>query len=339
LVLSLKIIEEVADYINGYRRSEALKIYEIEQKIVGFPGSITDPPTRLFVREGSLAKISSRATQHRYFFLFHDMLVYTQLPKGNSFQYKGTISLFESGIWVRSLKDTPKFKNLFQIVTEKKAYTLFAESPEEKTAWIADISAMIMDFFEKFPHLRGALYRPKVRRALGTGVRVDKFAVESGGPLGEFEEETLDISQPIQIYPKIIRISDPETLTQDGEKFTTYLVLTSAQFKGFEFSVRRRYNDFVWLKAQLKKRFREKNNIQVVKSEMLGICRLPGDTLSSALTNSGRFEPSFIEARRVALENFLNSVAHNKHFKSDNLFLKFLRDPDMQSVVGGHFKP
>eukprot|EP01125_Pyxidicula_operculata_P012533 TRINITY_DN4118_c0_g1_i2.p1 TRINITY_DN4118_c0_g1~~TRINITY_DN4118_c0_g1_i2.p1 ORF type:complete len:112 (-),score=13.10 TRINITY_DN4118_c0_g1_i2:304-639(-) len=76
-----------------------------------------------------------------------------------------------------------------------------------------------------------------------------------------------------------VQVSDPETISDENGKpqYTTYKIEVDTNFPQYSsnsFTVRRRYNDFVWLRNHLKKKMEE-------KGKRLTIADLPGDTLSS----------------------------------------------------------
>uniref|UniRef100_A0A3P8WRK1 Sorting nexin 3 n=1 Tax=Cynoglossus semilaevis TaxID=244447 RepID=A0A3P8WRK1_CYNSE len=98
-----------------------------------------------------------------------------------------------------------------------------------------------------------------------------------------------------------IDVSNPQTIGVGRGKYTTYEVRLKTNlpiFKLKESSVRRRYSDFEWLRAEL-----ERESKVVVPP-------LPGKALIRQLPfrgGDGIFEDSFIEERRQGLEQFLNN--------------------------------
>lgn len=88
--------------------------------------------------------------------------------------------------------------------------------------------------------------------------------------------------------------------------------------------MRRRYSDFVWLRAHLKKKMEESP-----KGRKKGgtIPNLPGDNISS-LFGAGRFDDAFIEERRVGLEQFMNSVANHVICRFEPALHLFVSQPD-----------
>lgn len=130
--------------------------------------------------------------------------------------------------------------------------------------------------------------------------------------------------------PEYIQISvtDPQRL---GEyiSYKIHTETTFPEYKGREFSVRRRYKEFVTLRDHLKQKLAEKP-----KAIKFGeLAPLPGDTISS-LFGKGRFEPEFIEDRRKKLEAFLNSVANHNYFRFVPTLHEFLQDPNSKEFGG-----
>jgi len=121
-----------------------------------------------------------------------------------------------------------------------------------------------------------------------------------------------------------VHVTEPETIEEMGKKVhTTYKVSTSTTFpeyKSKEFSVRRRYKEFVWLRNHLKDRLNE-------KGKRLTLAELPGNTFSSFL-GSGRFDAEFIEQRRKGLEEFINSVVNHPFSRFEPALQNFLADQD-----------
>jgi sorting nexin-3/12 len=115
------------------------------------------------------------------------------------------------------------------------------------------------------------------------------------------------------------------------------LQTTFPEYKQKEFSVRRRYKEFVWLRNHLKDKLNE-------RGKRLTLANLPGNTLTSFLGpgNSsferscygrsfyrlGRFDDQFIEERRKGLEDFLNSVVNHPFSRFEKALQDFLQEQD-----------
>lgn len=129
--------------------------------------------------DGDLYKISRRAIQKRWFFMFNDCLVYGKKVSSASCQYKGRINL--GSAWIRQLQDTKKVKNVFQVVDVEKTYTMYAETKEEKDIWVAKLQKTIDELLNIFPELKDSRSRAKVARPQTLfqpfTVNVDNFVV------------------------------------------------------------------------------------------------------------------------------------------------------------------
>ncbi|XP_072854053.2 sorting nexin-7 isoform X1 [Pogona vitticeps] len=108
-----------------------------------------------------------------------------------------------------------------------------------------------------------------------------------------------------------ITVDDPESHVTAIETFITYRVVTKTtrgEFDSCEYEVRRRYQDFLWLKGRLEE-----------AHPTLIIPPLPEKFIMKGVVE--RFNDEFIETRRKALHKFLNRIADhptltfNKDFK------------------------
>lgn len=92
-------------------------------------------------------------------------------------------------------------------------------------------------------------------------------------------------------------VGEPEKQVQTMESFITYGIktLTSrADYPGPEFNVRRRYNDFEWLRGKLE-----------IDYPSSIIPPIPEKHVIKGVID--RFEPEFIKTRMSALEQFLGN--------------------------------
>eukprot|EP01123_Difflugia_compressa_P010079 TRINITY_DN3571_c5_g1_i1.p1 TRINITY_DN3571_c5_g1~~TRINITY_DN3571_c5_g1_i1.p1 ORF type:complete len:152 (+),score=32.00 TRINITY_DN3571_c5_g1_i1:182-637(+) len=122
-----------------------------------------------------------------------------------------------------------------------------------------------------------------------------------------------------------IQVTDPDTVLDSTGKptYTTYLITIETTFPEYSlnnFSVRRRYSDFVWLKNHLRQKMEE-------KGKRLTIADLPGDTISSWL-GPGRYDKEFIEERRKGLESFMKSVVNHPWARFEEGLHKFLEQQE-----------
>ncbi|KRX94135.1 Sorting nexin-12 [Trichinella pseudospiralis] len=89
-------------------------------------------------------------------------------------------------------------------------------------------------------------------------------------------------------------------------------------FKLKESCVRRRYSDFEWLRNELE------------RDSKIVVPPLPGKALKRQLpfrNDDGIFEVSFIEDRRLGLEQFINKVAGHPLAQNEKCLHMFLQEP------------
>jgi len=129
--------------------------------------------------------------------------------------------------------------------------------------------------------------------------------------------------------PEFIFVNVVEPLTINGDDgkplYTTYQINVETNLPSYnasKFFVRRRYNDFSWLRNHLKTELDK-------KGKRLTIPDLPGNTLMSFF-GPGRFDPEFIEERKKGLELFLNSVVKHPWARFEKGLHQFLQDQNFE---------
>lgn len=151
-----------------------LQVYQINTMLSGsFPGDLVIP-SRHFVHVGELHKISRKAVQKRWFFLFNDILLYARgnmtitrdkirgliMDEDQRVEYRGHIDL--STAWVRRLPPNKTLMNAFQVITPSKTYTMFAkDSCRASEEWCAHLERAIEVLVKDRPDLvkkRGCVY-------------------------------------------------------------------------------------------------------------------------------------------------------------------------------------
>ncbi|XP_054420772.1 sorting nexin-7 isoform X1 [Pteronotus mesoamericanus] len=111
-----------------------------------------------------------------------------------------------------------------------------------------------------------------------------------------------------------ITVDEPESHVTTLETFITYRVVTKTsrgEFDSSEFEVRRRYQDFLWLKGKLEE-----------AHPTLIIPPLPEKFIVKGMVE--RFNDDFIETRRKALHTFLNRIADHPTLTFNEDFKVFL---------------
>ncbi|KAB0360112.1 hypothetical protein FD754_004268 [Muntiacus muntjak] len=111
-----------------------------------------------------------------------------------------------------------------------------------------------------------------------------------------------------------ITVDEPESHVTTIETFITYRIITKTsrgEFDSSEFEVRRRYQDFLWLKEKLEE-----------AHPTLIIPPLPEKFIVKGMVE--RFNDDFIETRRKALHKFLNRIADHPTLTFNEDFKIFL---------------
>ncbi|XDV47748.1 hypothetical protein PO909_017309 [Leuciscus waleckii] len=127
----------------------------------------------------------------------------------------------------------------------------------------------------------------------------------------KFEEEEDGDADTKDIF---VTVDNPESIVTAIETFVTYRVMTKttrSEFDASEFEVRRRYQDFLWLKGRLEE-----------AHPTLIVHPLPEKFVMKGMVE--RFNEDFIETRRKALHRFLNRIAEHPIFSSTDDFKIFL---------------
>ncbi|XP_013928522.1 PREDICTED: sorting nexin-7-like, partial [Thamnophis sirtalis] len=111
-----------------------------------------------------------------------------------------------------------------------------------------------------------------------------------------------------------ITVDEPESYITAIETFITYRIVTKTtrgEFDSSEYDVRRRYQDFLWLKGRLEE-----------AHPTLIIPPLPEKFIMKGVVE--RFNEEFIETRRKALHKFLNRIADHPTLTFNEDFKIFL---------------
>ncbi|XP_007541187.1 sorting nexin-7 isoform X2 [Poecilia formosa] len=116
-----------------------------------------------------------------------------------------------------------------------------------------------------------------------------------------------------------VTVDNPESHISAIETFITYRVVTRttcSEFDSSEYEVRRRYQDFLWLKSRLEENY-----------PTLIIHPLPEKFVMKSMVE--RFNDDFIETRRKALHRFLNRIADHPILSCSHHFKVFLTEEEL----------
>ncbi|XP_048171365.1 FYVE, RhoGEF and PH domain-containing protein 5 isoform X4 [Corvus hawaiiensis] len=142
---ALFIISEITDQANdSMLQAENLqKLVHIEHSVRGQSGLLQ--PGRIFVKEGTLMKVSGKNRHPRHLFLMNDVLLYTYPQKDGKYRLKNTLAV--SGMKV-SRPVIEKAQNILKIEYDEHCLTLSASSCSERDDWYSCISKHIPDDYK-----------------------------------------------------------------------------------------------------------------------------------------------------------------------------------------------
>ncbi|XP_061864673.1 FYVE, RhoGEF and PH domain-containing protein 5 isoform X2 [Colius striatus] len=144
---ALFIVSEITDRANdSMLQAENLqKLVHIEHSVRGQSGLLQ--PGRIFVKEGTLMKVSGKNRHPRHLFLMNDVLLYTYPQKDGKYRLKNTLAV--SGMKV-SRPVTEKAQNVLKIENDEYCLTLSASSCTERDDWYSCISRHIPDDYKAY---------------------------------------------------------------------------------------------------------------------------------------------------------------------------------------------
>ncbi|KAJ8374179.1 hypothetical protein SKAU_G00047590 [Synaphobranchus kaupii] len=168
---ALSIVKEVANHANDIMKQgdNFQKLMQIQYSLNGHHEIVQ--PGRVFLKEGTLMKLSRKVMQPRMFFLFNDALLYTTPVQSVQFKLNSMLSL--AGMKV-SKPSQEAYQNELNIESVERSFILSASSATERDEWLEAISRAIEDYTRK----KITFFPSKSQEEVG-GVSLD-----SGAPLG-----------------------------------------------------------------------------------------------------------------------------------------------------------
>ncbi|XP_015202862.1 FYVE, RhoGEF and PH domain-containing protein 5b [Lepisosteus oculatus] len=139
---ALVIVSEVADRANDSMRKgeNLLRLVHIEYSVRGQKDLLQ--PGRVFVKEGTLMKVSRRNRQPRHLFLMNDVMLYTYPQQDGKYRLKNTLSLTEMKVSKPIIENV---HNALKIENNNCSITLSASSCGEREDWYHALSRAISD--------------------------------------------------------------------------------------------------------------------------------------------------------------------------------------------------
>ncbi|XP_061899037.1 FYVE, RhoGEF and PH domain-containing protein 6-like [Entelurus aequoreus] len=143
---ALAIVEEVAKHANDIMKQgdNFQKLIQVQCSLNGNHEIVR--PGRIFLKEGSLNKLSRKIMQPRMFFLFNDTLLYTTPVQSGQYKVNNMLSL--AGMKV-SKPSQEAYQNELTIESVERSFILSASSASERDEWLEAISTAINDYTKK----------------------------------------------------------------------------------------------------------------------------------------------------------------------------------------------
>ncbi|XP_053108019.1 FYVE, RhoGEF and PH domain-containing protein 6 isoform X2 [Hemicordylus capensis] len=143
---ALAVVIEVANHANDIMKQgdNFQKLMQIQYSLNGHHEIVQ--PGRVFLKEGTLMKLSRKVMQPRMFFLFNDALLYTTPVQSGMYKLNNMLSL--AGMKVR--KPTHEaYQNELNIESVERSFILSASSAMERDGWLEAISRSIEEYTKK----------------------------------------------------------------------------------------------------------------------------------------------------------------------------------------------
>ncbi|XP_004465815.1 FYVE, RhoGEF and PH domain-containing protein 6 isoform X2 [Dasypus novemcinctus] len=143
---ALAVVIEVANHANDTMKQgdNFQKLMQIQYSLNGHHEIVQ--PGRVFLKEGTLMKLSRKVMQPRMFFLFNDALLYTTPVQSGMYKLNNMLSL--AGMKVK--KPTQEaYQNELKIESVERSFILSASSATERDEWLEAISRSIEEYAKK----------------------------------------------------------------------------------------------------------------------------------------------------------------------------------------------
>ncbi|XP_038666853.1 FYVE, RhoGEF and PH domain-containing protein 6 isoform X2 [Scyliorhinus canicula] len=143
---ALAIVVEVANHANDIMKQgdNFQKLMQIQYSLNGQQEIVQ--PGRVFLKEGTLMKLSRKVMQPRMFFLLNDVLLYTTPVQSGMYKLNNMLSL--AGMKV-SKPSQEAYQNELNIESVERSFILSASSAAERDEWLEAISKAIEDYTKK----------------------------------------------------------------------------------------------------------------------------------------------------------------------------------------------
>lgn len=143
---ALEVVKEVANHANDIMKQgdNFQKLMQVQCSLNGHHEIVQ--PGRVFLKEGTLMKLSRKVMQPRMFFLFNDILLYTTPVQSGQYKVNSILSL--AGMKV-SKPSQEAYQNELNIESVERSFILSASSATERDEWLEAIATAIDDYTKK----------------------------------------------------------------------------------------------------------------------------------------------------------------------------------------------
>ncbi|XP_039214056.1 FYVE, RhoGEF and PH domain-containing protein 6 isoform X1 [Crotalus tigris] len=143
---ALAVVIEVANHANDIMKQgdNFQKLMQIQYRLTGHHEIVQ--PGRVFLKEGTLMKLSRKVMQPRMFFLFNDTLLYTTPLQSGMYKLNNMLSL--AGMKVKK-PIHEAYQNELNIESVERSFILSANSATERDEWLETISRSIEEYTKK----------------------------------------------------------------------------------------------------------------------------------------------------------------------------------------------
>ncbi|XP_058259826.1 FYVE, RhoGEF and PH domain-containing protein 5b isoform X5 [Hemibagrus wyckioides] len=145
---ALVMVSDVADQaktslkngVSCMRWADLLHLVNIEHSVQGLKNLLQ--PGRVFVKEGTLMKVSRKCKQPRHLFLMSDIMLYTYPQQDGKYRLINTLSLTGMEVTRHLIENT---QNALKIEVKDISITLLASSSIERDDWFVALNRTVAD--------------------------------------------------------------------------------------------------------------------------------------------------------------------------------------------------
>ncbi|KAM9482620.1 FYVE, RhoGEF and PH domain-containing protein 5b isoform 1-T1 [Clarias gariepinus] len=139
---ALVMVSDIADKAKACLKNGAdvLRLVNIEHSVQGLKNLLQ--PGRVFVKEGTLMKVSRKCKQPRHLFLMSDIMLYTYPQQDGKYRLINTLALTGMEVTRHLVENT---ENALKIEVKDISITLLASSSIERDDWFVTLNRTVSD--------------------------------------------------------------------------------------------------------------------------------------------------------------------------------------------------